>query len=222
MQKTDTVIVLRRVNYGEKDRIVTYLGREHGKFAVLARSVRGPKSKLAGGCEPLSLVELSFIEGKSTLSTLSGARLVRHYHNIVRDMDRMNRSFDAIKIVDRLARDGEGQEHYGILRTYLDATNDEARNPVLSDIWLHLALLEQAGSVGDVKPLLSQSDQPYGFDHDKQIFVQREGGNYTKDDIKIFLLSKKSTKPIILADDVDLTRVEALVRLLLKTNLLEV
>lgn len=220
MQKTDTVLVLRRVNYGEKDRIVTYLGREHGKFAVLAKSVRGPKSKLAGGCEPLSLVEVSFVQGKSDLFALSGVRLVRHYQHIIGDIDRMNRSFEAIKVVDKLARDGEGQEYHELLRIYLDAMNDLAREPALADIWLILHLLGQAGSVGEVAP--DEKGRAYSFDHDKQLFVAREGGSFTLNDIKIFLLSQKATKPIVLSETVELSRAETLVRLLLKTNLLEV
>ena len=48
-------IVLSRVNYGEADRIIKLLTPEAGKLSLMARGVRKPKSKLAGGIELFSI-----------------------------------------------------------------------------------------------------------------------------------------------------------------------
>ena len=49
-----TAIVLKRVNYNESDRIVTFLTPE-GRFSTIAKGVRKEKSKLAGGIEMFCL-----------------------------------------------------------------------------------------------------------------------------------------------------------------------
>ena len=42
-------IVLRAVNYGEADRIVTLFGRETGRLSALARGARKSQRRFAGG-----------------------------------------------------------------------------------------------------------------------------------------------------------------------------
>ena len=52
--KTDA-IVLKRVNYREGDRIITFLTPD-GRLSAIAKGARKEKSKLAGGIEILFLV----------------------------------------------------------------------------------------------------------------------------------------------------------------------
>ena len=40
-------VILRRVDYGESDRVLTVLTRDHGKLGVIARGVRKPGSRMA-------------------------------------------------------------------------------------------------------------------------------------------------------------------------------
>ena len=42
-------IVLRAVNYGEADRIVTLFGRDTGRLSALARGARKSQRRFAGG-----------------------------------------------------------------------------------------------------------------------------------------------------------------------------
>src|SRR3989442_14714462 len=42
-------VVLRRLDYGEADRILTLLTREHGKLAVIAKGSRRTKARLGNG-----------------------------------------------------------------------------------------------------------------------------------------------------------------------------
>jgi DNA repair protein RecO (recombination protein O) len=46
---TTPAIVLRAVNYGEADRVVTLFGRETGRVSALARSARKSQRRFAGG-----------------------------------------------------------------------------------------------------------------------------------------------------------------------------
>ena len=42
----DQAIVLKRLEYGEADRILTVLTKNNGKLSVIAKGARRPKSKL--------------------------------------------------------------------------------------------------------------------------------------------------------------------------------
>ena len=75
-------IVLSRTDYGEADRIINILTPEQGKIALMARGVRKPKSKLAGGIELFSISDISYIKGKGEIGTLISVRLKKHYANI--------------------------------------------------------------------------------------------------------------------------------------------
>jgi len=50
---SDEGIVLRRIDYGEADRILTVLTLEHGKIGVIARGVRKSQSRLASRTGPV-------------------------------------------------------------------------------------------------------------------------------------------------------------------------
>ena len=62
-------IVLRAVNYGEADRIVTLFGRDTGRLSALARGARKSQKRFAGG---LSLCAL----GSAAVRERAGAELV--------------------------------------------------------------------------------------------------------------------------------------------------
>src|SRR5436305_13359167 len=47
-------IVLKTIDFGETDRILTLLTRHFGKVSVVAIAIRKPTSRLAGHAEPLT------------------------------------------------------------------------------------------------------------------------------------------------------------------------
>ncbi|MBP7821189.1 DNA repair protein RecO, partial [Candidatus Saccharibacteria bacterium] len=69
----DKAVVLRRTNYGEADRIVSFLTENNGKITCLAKGVRKQKSKMAGGIEPYCQVEITFIKGRGGMATLTSS-----------------------------------------------------------------------------------------------------------------------------------------------------
>ena len=67
-RKKTLAIVLRRTDFGEADRIVNLL-TPGGKVSAMARGVRKPKSKLAGGIEFFALNEVVLIEDEINLES---------------------------------------------------------------------------------------------------------------------------------------------------------
>jgi DNA repair protein RecO (recombination protein O) len=59
------VVVLRKVDYGEADRIFTLLTRERGKVPAIAKSVRKAKSRMAGQLDVFAHGRMMLAEGRS-------------------------------------------------------------------------------------------------------------------------------------------------------------
>ncbi|MCD4756195.1 DNA repair protein RecO [bacterium] len=60
----DVVTVIKSVNFGEADKILTVFGKYSGKFAIIAKSIRKIKSKNRGNMQTLSTSDISYYEGK--------------------------------------------------------------------------------------------------------------------------------------------------------------
>src|SRR5687767_1364337 len=142
-------IILRRIDYGEADRIITFLTSDYGRIRVMAKGVRKSKSKLAGGIELFSTSELHFIKGKSDIGTLVSTRMVKHYGGIVKDLERTELAYQMLKSIDRVLEDGTGQEYFSMLNESLAALDTQTINPVLTELSFTMRLLADTGHVPD-------------------------------------------------------------------------
>lgn len=73
---TANAIVLRRIDFGETDRITTLYTRELGKISAIAKGARKPISRLAGATETLTYAKFQLATGK-TLDVITQVE-VRH------------------------------------------------------------------------------------------------------------------------------------------------
>ncbi|MEV4422103.1 DNA repair protein RecO [Patulibacter sp. NPDC049589] len=123
-------VVLRSMRYGEADRILHAITPEHGRVGAVARGARRPKSKLGGRLEPLSVVRLELIRGRSDLHTVVGADTVAVHHRILTSHAALTHAQRACHVVDRTAAPDEPAERvHGLTRTLLallDARPDAA------------------------------------------------------------------------------------------------
>lgn len=76
-----SAIVLRRIDLGEKDRILTLFTREHGKLSAVAKGSRRPGSKLAGASEPFTYSKMMLSSGRD-LDVLSQAEIKESFPNV--------------------------------------------------------------------------------------------------------------------------------------------
>ena len=137
--KTETTeaIVLRRTNYGEADRIVQ-ISTPNGKRAVMARGVRRPKSKLAGGIELLSLSEVVIRHGRGDLATLVQARMSQFYCNILANYDRLQFAYEALKLVARASETVDEPDWFFVLKQTISALDDDGNNFATIKTWFYL------------------------------------------------------------------------------------
>lgn len=136
-------IVLRRTNYGESDRILNLITPE-GKVAVLARGVRKSKSRLAGGIELFSVADVVIHQGRSTLSTLTSAKMLSFYSNLLADVSKLELAGTLLKRLDRASEQVPSPEHFTILQQSLEALNDDYSNELVF-AWFALNLARSNG-----------------------------------------------------------------------------
>lgn len=205
-------IVLGRTDYGEAARIITLLTPDHGKLRLMARGVRKPKSKLAGGIELFSTADITFIKGRGEIGTLISARLIKYYSTVVQDIDRVQLGYELIKILNRATEDQPEAEYFDLLEQAFQALDDANINLELIRTWFKAQLLRQAGHspnlTTDTEGDKLDPDQTYSFDFETMAFTSSDNGKFTAAHIKTLRLLFSSHPPR------DINKVQGLSKLL--------
>lgn len=185
-------IILRRTDYGEADRIITFLTRDHGRIRVMAKGVRKSKSKLAGGIELFSVSEVHFIKGRGDIGTLVSTRLISHYDYIVKHLDRTELAYAFLKIVDKIVEDDAGQEYFVVLHESLVALSNQRIVPVLAELSFMMRLLQLLGHVpdfaSDSRGVKLDPDSRYEFDFESVAFTPKPDGPFDRNHLKVLKL----------------------------------
>src|SRR3972149_11627442 len=78
-------IVIRKTKLGEADTILTFFTPHLGKIQGFARSLRKPKSKLAGHLELLTYSQVCFARGRN-IDTITGSQTINSFLSIRNDL----------------------------------------------------------------------------------------------------------------------------------------
>lgn len=188
-------IVLRRTNYGEFDRILNLLTPE-GKISALARGVRKERSRLAGGIELFSVADIVVHQGRSQLGTLTSAKMLRFYGNILADVQRLELAGKFLKRLDRDAEQIPNPEHFSILQQALSALNQSLPEDLVLT-WFNFNLArtngEELNFLCDHQGAKLSPEQHYFWDFTENVLVSNPDGDISAREIKLarFLLSNQ-------------------------------
>ena len=192
--KTDTIktraYVVWRTNYGEADRIIS-LVTPLGKFSAMAKGVRRPRSKLAGGIEMFTRSEVVLHAGRGELMTLTSAKMERYMGRIVAELSRMELAGVILKRVGMAAEDSDNPEFFEILDQSLAAL-DMGAEVVTVEAWFWLNLAQARGEQVNLhrdnagEPL--SSDLRYLWSVADDALTVREGGAIDASAIKLMRL----------------------------------
>lgn len=204
--KSDKAIILRRIEYGEADRIITFLTESAGKIRGILKGVRRQKSKMAGGVELFSISEIHYIQGRGDIHTITSTRLINHFGNIVKDIDRTEIAYQAIKQIDELVEDANGQEYFAILSETLAGLDNKKIDINLVKINFDIRILQTYGNLPDFSHdkhgQLLEHDKNFSFDQDSLSFFVDAGGKFNKNHIKFLkLLAHNSPQSVVLVED---------------------
>ncbi len=194
-------IILRRTNYGEADRILNVLTPEHGKLSAIAKGVRKAKSKLAGGLELFATSDITLLRGKSDMYTVSSARLVKFYGDILKDYDRMQLGYEFVKLINRATETVAEPEFYDLLRDGLAYLNQLSNDVRVVELWFRLKLAAALG-VGLNLATTSSGErlvegQSYNFDFQDMAFAAHLGGRFAASHIKLLRLAHTKNPAIL-------------------------
>ena len=78
-------IVLKRVDLGEADRVLTLYTRDQGKLRAIAKGVRRTTSRSAGHLEPFTLSDLLLAVGRE-LDVVSQAETIGAFRDVREDL----------------------------------------------------------------------------------------------------------------------------------------
>lgn len=182
--------VLRRTNYGEADRIINLITL-NGKMSAIAKGVRKEKSKLAGGVEMFSLIELNVHRGKGEMGVVTSAKMLKYYNNIVSDLKKMELAALILRKVSLLAESSDNPEYFKIVDQSLTCL-DSGVDMKIVESWFWLNLLKASGEEinlyrdVDGKKLLAENR--YTWDAMGTVFVENKNGDYDANDIKVLRL----------------------------------
>ena len=183
-------LVLRRTNYGEADRVLNIITPE-GKMAVMAKGVRKAKSRLAGAVEMFTLSDLMVHFGRGEMGTLTGARMVRHYGEIVKDLAKLELASLFLKMINKVADSVDSEDYYNILDQALMALNDGVKMDLV-EAWFRLNLRQASGDeinlYCDNEGRKLKADCRYEWDDLEEVFNLNEFGKCGADEIKMLRL----------------------------------
>jgi len=141
-------IILRHLDYGESDRIVTFLTPDHGRLKGFARGARKSRRRFGPALEPFAQVRLHWSVSRSgELVSLREAELLDLRPGLRRDLVAIALAGYGCELLEALLGEGHGHgEDFALLAAYLDhlaggGAQAEAR------LLLELRLLQLAGYV---------------------------------------------------------------------------
>jgi DNA repair protein RecO (recombination protein O) len=148
-------VILKRMDLGEADRIVTFYSRDVGKIRAVAKGVRRTTSRSAGHLEPFTLSDVLFAVGRE-LDVISQADTLEAFRAIREDLVLTTYAYYVAEMVVLLTEDRmENRAVFDVLvdglRDLDSALTDAGREDVeggaarLVLIVFHLRLLEALG-----------------------------------------------------------------------------
>lgn len=93
-------LLLRSVDFGDSDRVVTLFTREHGKLSCLARGARTSRRRLAG-LQPFCLLDIEMKRKPQGLCQLFQARPTAFAGGLLSDLGALANAYVLLELTDR-------------------------------------------------------------------------------------------------------------------------
>ena len=140
-------ILLRRLDYGDYDLILTFLSLQRGKISLIAKSAKKSTKRFAGSLELFSLIEVVGNTGKRRgLPVLQEATLKLPYSTIRSDIQKTAyASYWCEIIYSWLEENQEQAQFYSLLKYVLGELDSGASTPAELSILFQMQLLNFSG-----------------------------------------------------------------------------
>jgi len=116
-------IIIRRINYGEADRILTFYTKHYGKIKAIAKGVRKLTSRKGGNVELFNHLIIFLARGKN-LDILSEIQVLNSFK--AKDLKKIKIAYYFSELIDKLTPEKQpSQEVFNLLRDSLKKINQE-------------------------------------------------------------------------------------------------
>ena len=119
-QQTEA-IVLRVIDYGESDRIVTFCTADFGKIRGIAKGARRSRKRFVNALEPFSCSRVHFSRrGPESLALIEGCDILSHFPGIRADLEKTLAASYLIDLTDQFTpEDKKNEASFFLLRDFL-------------------------------------------------------------------------------------------------------
>jgi DNA repair protein RecO (recombination protein O) len=100
-------LLLRSVDYGDADRVVTLLTQRLGKAGFIARAARRSKKRFGASLQPLALLSVQVGPGRGALGVIERAEVTRAFPRVLSDLARLHAGFAALELLRELSPEHE-------------------------------------------------------------------------------------------------------------------
>lgn len=144
MLKKTEAIVIRSTNYGEKTKILTLFSREYGKFGLMAKGARSPKSRLAAVSQLFTYAHYVFY-GRSGMPVLNQGDIIESFRDIGQDLTKTSYAAYIVELLDKLTPEFETNPFLfeGLYQT-LNAVS-EGKDPEILTRIFEIKMLQASG-----------------------------------------------------------------------------
>jgi DNA repair protein RecO (recombination protein O) len=136
--------VLRKLDYGEADRIFTLLTANHGKVGAIAKGVRRPESRLGPALELYSHVDVLLAKGRGELDVVAQVSRIPGYR-ISGDVAQMAHAALIAELAERVCEDRHPLD--GVYEMTVSALDELSRetDPRRASAWFLMTALDLLG-----------------------------------------------------------------------------
>jgi DNA repair protein RecO (recombination protein O) len=122
MLQISSAIILQHTDYGDDDRIVTFLTPDHGRLKGFARAARKSRKRFGAALEPFAEVRMHWVKrGSGELVSLRSAELVTLRSGLRRNLETLTLASYGCELTEMLFDEsGTGVEVFKLLQAFLD------------------------------------------------------------------------------------------------------
>jgi DNA repair protein RecO (recombination protein O) len=138
-------IVLRRLDYGEADRILTLLTREHGKLSAIAKGSRRAKARAANGLDLFARSRMMLAKGHN-LDVVAQAERRGDVRNISGDLHRTAYACLVAEVADKVLEERHPVDDvFELVVGTIERLNTPERSPRAESAWFVMRILDLLG-----------------------------------------------------------------------------
>jgi DNA repair protein RecO (recombination protein O) len=147
-------IVIRSIDYGEGDKILTLFSKEAGKISVMARGAKKLKSRHSAIAQLFTYGEFNCYKPGS-MGTLNAGEIWNSYHRLKEDIHKTAYASYLMELTDRMI--GENERNAPLfeqLKAALDAMDEEKDPQIVTHIY-EMKMLAIAGYMPELNECVS-------------------------------------------------------------------